>query len=108
MGLPLTLMPSGGAACSQGLLAETRASPSRTQSHLGPLLGPHPPTPCSCGDRAPSFKEGGLGLRLQAGPRTPLPAESGWGEGQASLGPQGCPSPGSRLFQTAQRGTLSL
>lgn len=33
MGLPLTPTPTVGAACSQGLLAETRASPSRTQSH---------------------------------------------------------------------------
>lgn len=67
----------GGAACSRGLLAETRASPSRTQSHSGPLSGCHPPTPCSCGDQAPSFKAGVLGLRLQAGPRKPLPRSPG-------------------------------
>ena len=69
--------PRGGAACSRGLLAETRASPSRTQSHSGPLSGCHPPTPCSCGDQAPSFKAGVLGLRLQAGPQKPLPRSPG-------------------------------
>lgn len=69
--------PRQGAACARGLPAETRASPSRTQSHSGPLPGPHPPTPCSCEDQAPSFKAGVLGLRLQAGPRKPLPRSPG-------------------------------